>query len=163
MEYICRLAIEEDLIKKFDDDYNETNDINLYKWKELTIERYNKGVTYIYIGLLNNEIISECSCTIDPSYVSNSSGLVGDKIAYLHGFLTKDKYQGMGYFSKLFKFMIEDLKNKGYKKVTLGVLPGDKKNRKIYEKYGFTEYIKTAPDIYPDGKEVDIIYYGKNI
>ena len=35
------------------------------------------------------------------------------------------------YFSKLFKFMIDDLKTRGYRKVTLGVEPNETKNVEI--------------------------------
>ena len=47
-------------------------------------------------------------------------------------FRTIEDYQGKGYFSKLFKYMIDDLKNKGYKRVTLGVEPEETKNKKRY-------------------------------
>ena len=36
-------------------------------------------------------------------------------------------------------------------------------NKAIYAKYGFTDFIKTAPDYYPDGTTIDVEYYGKNI
>ena len=57
--------------------------------------------------------------------------------------------------------MIEDLKSKGYEKVTLGVEPTEEKNKLIYTKYRFTEHIKDAQDSYPDGTITDVEYYGK--
>ncbi len=46
--------------------------------------------------------------------------------------------------------MINDLKSKGYEKVTLGVEPTETKNLKIYKHLGFNEYIKFAQEAYPD-------------
>ena len=57
--------------------------------------------------------------------------------------------------------MIKDLKNRGYTKVTLGVEPEEEKNKAIYTKYGFTEHIKNAQEIYPDGTIIEVEYYGK--
>ena len=59
--------------------------------------------------------------------------------------------------------MIEDLKSKGYKRATLGVEPEEEKNKAIYFKYGFNKYIKNAKEYYPDGKEVEVEYYGKDL
>ena len=33
----------------------------------------------------------------------------------------------------------------------------------IYNKYGFTEHIKDAQEVYPDGTTIDVEYYGKKI
>ena len=60
-------------------------------------------------------------------------------------------------------FMLEDLKNRGYEKVTLGVEPEEVKNKQIYAHYGFTEHIKNGVEVYPDGTEIDVEYYGKQI
>ena len=160
--YICKIASLDDIIKIYDEEIDESKD-KLTKWKDMTIERVKNGSTIIYIGLLDNNIISQCSATIDPSLVDNSDGLVDDKTAYLHAFNTKEEYQNKGYFSKLFRFMIDDLKNRGYKKVTLGVDKNNKKNKDIYTKYGFTEHIKDVHEEYYDGTTADIEYYGKEI
>ena len=73
------------------------------------------------------------------------------------------EYQGQGYFSKLFKYMIEDLKRKGYKRVTLGVETTEIKNKQIYNKYGFNNYIKADKETYPDGHEIEVEYYSKQL
>ncbi len=57
--------------------------------------------------------------------------------------------------------MINDLKQKGFIKATLGVEPADKKNKEIYAHYGFTEYIKSGKEFYPDGTAIDVEYYEK--
>ncbi len=114
-----------------------------------------------YYGLLDGKIICECTAALSPSIVLNSENLVDEKTAYLTAFRTISEYQGQGYFSKLFKFMIEDLKNRGYERVTLGVEPKEKKNKEIYFKYGFNEHIRNSKEVYPDGTEIDVEYYRK--
>ena len=59
--------------------------------------------------------------------------------------------------------MINDLKEKCYERVTLGVEPNEIKNKVIYKKYGFTAYIKTANCTYPDGTIIEVEYYGKKL
>ncbi|MBR2603462.1 MAG: GNAT family N-acetyltransferase [Bacilli bacterium] len=162
--YICKIASIEDIIKMYDEEiYNCSNKEKMIEWKNMTIERVKNGFTIIYIGLLDDLIISECSVTLNPTLVNNSENLVNDKTAYLHAFNTKEEYQNKGYFSKLFRFMIDDLKNRGYKKVTLGVDKKNKKNKDIYTKYGFKEHIKDVHEEYYDGTTADIEYYGKEI
>lgn len=39
------------------------------------------------------------------------------------------------------KFMLNDLKQRGIVRVTLGVEPAEETNKKIYAHYGFNEYI----------------------
>ena len=161
--YICKVAKLEDIIKKFDYEISHATDDkdNWLIWKEKAIERFNKGLSITYIGIIEKEIICECTAVIDRSIVQNAEGLIDDKTVYLMAFRTISKYQGQGYFSKLFKYMIEDLKSKGYEKATLGVEPNEEKNKQIYHKYGFIEHIKNGQEIYPDGTKVNVEYYGK--
>ena len=46
------------------------------------------------------------------------------------------------------------------KKVLDEMINGNLKNRG-YTKYGFTEHIKNAQEIYPDGTIIEVEYYGK--
>ena len=163
--YFCKIATLEDIIKKYDYEIEKAKDDknNWIFWKDKAIEKYNKGLSITYMGLLNDEIICECTAAVDPSIVQNSEGLVNDKTAYLFGFRTIETYQGKGYFSKLFKYMIEDLISRGYERVTLGVEPTEEKNKEIYNKYGFTEHIKDGQESYPDGTTFEVEYYGKKL
>ena len=98
---------------------------------------------------------------LHPKVVQNSAGLVDGHTVYLSAFRTIDRFQGKGYFSKLFHFMIDDLRRKGFTKATLGVEPAEEKNKDIYTHYGFTEFIKTGKEYYPDGTVINVEYYGK--
>ena len=163
--YVCKIATIEEMNTKWDYEIdNATSDKdNWIIWKRENIERFQKGLIIPYYGFLNGKIICECTAALNPSIVQNSDNLVDEKTAYLTAFRTIKEYEGKGYFSKLFKFMIQDLKNRGYEKATLGVEPDETKNKTIYFNYGFNKHIKDSKEVYPDGTEIDVEYYGKNL
>ena len=163
--YICKIATLDEMNEKWDYEITKNADDreNWTLWKKENIERYKKEYIIPYYGILDGKIICECTAAINSSVVQNSSDLIDDKTAYLTAFRTVDDYQNQGYFSKLFKFMIEDLKEKGYERVTLGVEPEEERNKAIYTKYGFIEHIKDGKESYPDGTLIDVEYYGRKI
>lgn len=164
IEFVCKIANENEMNKKWDYEIeNASNKDNWIIWKDENLERFRNGEIIPYYGFLNGECICEATAMITPSIVQNSDGLVGEGIVYLSAFRTNKEYQGKGYFSKLFKYMINDLKTKGYSKVTLGVEPEEIKNKEIYSHYGFNEHIKNSKEIYPDGTEIEVEYYGKSL
>lgn len=59
--------------------------------------------------------------------------------------------------------MENDLKEKGYKTLTLGVEPSKVRNIQIYFKWGFTKYIKTDYEYYPNGEKAIVNYYKKDV
>ncbi len=163
--YFCKVASFEELNERWDDEIeNHTHDRrNWMIWKQRFLENYRNGSILPYYGILDGTIICEATATLTPQIVQNSEGLVGDHVVYLSAFRTIEEYQGKGYFSKLMKFMLDDLKRKGVVRVTLGVEPADKTNQKMYTHFGFTEYIKSAVESYPDGTVIDVDYYGKDL
>ena len=163
MSYICKIATKEEVLKQFDYEISiHKGDNNWVEWKE---ERRNTpdGNIITYFGILDGNTICEASAAITKDYVQNSDGLVDDKTAYLFAFRTKKDYRKQGYFSKLFKYMINDLKSRGYTKVTVGVEPDELDNKAIYFHYGFNEYIKNDYEIEPDGTKVMVEYFSKKI
>ena len=136
---------------------------NWKTWKAEAIERVRNGQSIAYYSILNGKIICETTAMLDKEIVQNSDGLVDEKTAYLCAFRTIKKYQGKGYLSKLFRFMINDLKSKGYEKVTLGVEPTETENLEIYQHLGFNEFIKSAKEAYPDRTVIDVDYYGMKL
>ena len=163
--FICKIASLQEMNTKWDCLIAQSvkGKENWIVWKKKSIENYKQSYTIPYYGILEGNIICEATAMINPEVVQNSTGLVDSHTVYLSAFRTISEYQGKGYFSKLFQFMIEDLRNKGFTKATLGVEPDDKKNKEIYAHYGFTEYIKSAKEYYPDGTVIDVEYYGKTI
>ncbi len=164
-DYVCKIANIDEMNKKWDYEIeNAKEDKNNYIiWKNEHILRFKNGYIIPYYGILDGRIICECTATINKTFVQNSESLIDDTTAYLSAFRTIKDYQGKGYFSKLFSYMINDLKKRGYKKVTLGVEPNELKNKAIYTKYGFTTYIKTEKEYYPDGTTIDVEYYSKDL
>lgn len=163
--FICKIASPQEMNVKWDYEIAQRgkDKENWIDWKKRSIENYERGYTIPYYGILEGVIICEATAMIHPKVVQNSTGLVGGHIVYLSAFRTIVKFQGKGYFSKLFHFMIDDLRHKGFTKATLGVEPDEEKNKEIYTHYGFTEYIKSGKEYYPDGTVIDVEYYGKTL
>lgn len=164
-QFICKIASLQEMNTKWESliAHSLKDKENWIVWKQKSIENYKQGYTIPYYGILEGNIICEATAMINSEVVQNSTGLVDSHTVYLSAFRTISEFQGKGYFSKLFQFMIEDLRNKGFTKATLGVEPDDKKNKEIYTHYGFTEYIKSGKEYFPDGTEIDVEYYGKTI
>lgn len=162
---ICKVpGLEEMNIKwNYEIEHSDVDKNNWIIWKKENIKKFESGDIIPYYGILNGSIICEATANLNPKIVQNSDGLVGDGTVYLSAFRTIPEYQGRGYFSILFRYMINDLKEKGYTKLTLGVEPCEVKNRQIYNHYGFTEYIKSATEMYPDGTVINVDYFMKNI
>ena len=163
--YLCKIASFEEMNRKWDYEieYNIHDRSKWIIWKQNALENFKKGNSLPYYGILDGNSICEATAALNPEAVQNSEGLVGDKVVYLSAFRTIKEYQGKGYFSKLMKFMLDDLKHKGIVRVTLGVEPAEETNRKIYARYGFNEYIKSATETYPDGTIIEVDYYGKTL
>lgn len=161
--YICKIATLDEMNHKWDYEIeNATDDKNNWIiWKKANIDRFKKNLIIPYYGLLDGKIICECTAVLSPLVIQNPEDLVDDKKVYLMSFRTIQEYQGQGYFSELFKYMIDDLKKRGYEKATVGVEPEELKNKEIYFKYGFNKHIKDSKEVYPDGTEIDVEYYEK--
>lgn len=165
VHFICKIASAQEMNEKWDSEIERhvQDRSNWVIWKQKNIENRKHGNIIPYYGILDGTIICEATAMLNPKIVQNSAGLVDRHTVYLSAFRTIDEYQGRGYFSKLFQFMIHDLQQKGYSKVTLGVEPADEKDKKIYAHYGFTEYIKSDKEYYPDGTAIDVEYYRKTL
>jgi len=164
-EYVCKIATVDDMNIKWDYEIEHATDDkeNWIIWKESSIKNMRNGSSIAYYGVLNDKIICEGTAMINPEIIQNSNNLIDSHTVYLNAFRTIEEYQGKGYFSRLFKFMINDLKAKGYTRVTIGVEPNEIKNMLIYFNYGFDEYIKTGVEVYPDGTKINVNYYAKVI
>ena len=163
--YLCKIASFEEMNRKWDYEieHNINDARNWIIWKSHFLENFKNDYIIPYYGILDGNIICEATAMLNSEAVQNSEGLVGNGVVYLSAFRTIEEYQGKGYFSKLMKFMLNDLKRRGIVRVTLGVEPAEETNKKIYAHYGFNEYIKSATEIYPDGTVIDVDYYGKNL
>ena len=163
--YLCKIASLEEMNRKWDYEieHNINDARNWIIWKSHFLENFKNDYIIPYYGILDGNIICEATAMLNSEVVQNSEGLVGNGVVYLSAFRTIEEYQGKGYFSKLMKFMLNDLKQRGIVRVTLGVEPAEETNKKIYAHYGFNEYIKSATEVYPDGTVIDVDNNGKNL
>lgn len=162
--YKCVIASEEMINKKWNQEIEKHEDKELWeKFKESSLRNIENRI--VYMGILNGEIITECTAIISSNDLDmqNKENLIGDKKAYLTAFRTNKEYEGKGYFSKLYKFMEKDLKERGFTSLTLGVEPCEVRNIQIYFKWGFDKYIKTCYEYYPNGEKALVNYYEKTI
>lgn len=162
-EYICKIAEIDEMETKWNYEIKKNKNENWEIWKKQYIQQTINGQSVTYYGILNKSIICEATAVFDETIVQNSDKLVNKKTAYLCAFRTVEKYQGKGYFSKLFGFMIDHLKSRGYEKVTLGVEPSETENLNIYQHLGFNKLIKSSQESYPDGTVIDVEYYGMEL
>ena len=173
-EYVCKIATLDEIIERFDYliDIHPNNPMWINA-KNITIDGYNSGSKIVYIGVLNGKIISEATVYVKEEAfigdIQNTENLLSDERAYLCGFRTNKEYENQGYFSKLYKFIEHDLKQKGYKELSLGVEPKEVRNVNIYKHLGFTNLIKSVIEYqpvnydYPLAMESVVDFYYKNI
>lgn len=164
--FTCKIAPPLDIEKRWNTLIKSHSDNpNWLIWKNNTITNNKNNYRIIYYGYLDGIIISEATAIISPldTAILNGEKLISKDMAYLTGFRTDSKHQNKGYFSKLYKYMEKDLKSRGFTKLSLGVEPQKVKNIQIYFKYGFTNYIKTATETYPNGETITVNYYYKEI
>lgn len=171
--FICRVANREELLKRWD--YLIVIHPGNNKWvkfRENALKHYDEKNTISYLGFLNDEIICEATAYIKESAfigdISEPSGLLSDNMAYLAAFRTNKEFEGKGYFSKLYNFVENDLKQKGYTELSLGVGPEEVRNMEIYFHLGFRNYIKTVIEFETteddsSKKEEVILFYKKLI
>lgn len=171
--FICRVANREELLKRWD--YLIENHPGNNKWikfKENALKHYDEKSTISYLGFLNDEIICEATAYIKESAfigdISEPSGLLSENMVYLAAFRTNKEFEGKGYFSKLYNFVENDLKQKGYTELSLGVGPEEVRNMEIYFHLGFRNYIKTVIEFETteddsSKKEEVILFYKKLI
>lgn len=163
MGYICKIANIDEIIQRWDDLIIQNPDNESWKvWKQQTIEAFNNQTQIVYYGILDNKIISEATAVISV-VDENKNQLVNNKMAYLMAFRTDSQYQNQGYFSKLYRYMENDLKKRHFSHLTIGVEPTEIKNKQIYNKWGFNTLIKTATETYPNGETIEVEYYLKQL
>ena len=163
--YICKIASLDEMERKWEYEIGRhtSGKENWIIWREAALQNRRDGKTIPYYGILDGNIICEATAVIHPGAVEHSQGLIDDHTAYLEAFRTNEPFRGQGYFSELFAFMLNDLRHRGYRRATVGVESEDMKNKAIYTHYGFTEYVKTETETYPDGSIIHVEYYAKDI
>lgn len=164
MEYNCIVADKNLITKKFDLEIKKHHNFKMWKeFKQIALDNLNTRI--VYMGILDDKIITEATAIISDKdlNIQNKEDLISKNTAYLTAFRTNKKYEGKGYFSKLYKFLESDLKKIGFKYLTLGVEPNEIRNKQIYFHFGFTKYLKSSYETYPNGQKILVNYYKKEI
>lgn len=148
-KYICKIADRDELIKrwKYLIEIHPVNNI-WEKFRNNALNNFDNDNTISYIGILNGEIICELTAYIKEEAfiddIDDYDDLLSEDRCYLAAFRTNKEYEGQGYFSLLFDYVVEDLKSRGYSEISLGVGPHEVRNMEIYFHLGFRDYIKST-------------------
>lgn len=147
--YVCKVADRDELIKrwKYLVEIHPVNNI-WEKFRDNALNNFDNDNTISYVGILNDEIICELTAYVKEEAfiddIDDYDDLLSEERCYLAAFRTNKEYQGNGYFSLLFDYVVEDLKSRGYKELSLGVSPEEVRNMEIYFHLGFRDYIKST-------------------
>ena len=168
--YICKIADLNEMNTKWDYEISiHPGDISWSLYKTKFIESAKKGNRVSYYGILNDKIICEATAIFNKEDVQGLDEIFDGKTAYLCAFRTNKEEENKGYFSKLYRYMEQDLKSKGFNRLVLGVEPAEVRNIQIYFKMGFINYLKSDYEEYAkrtaDGENEKVLvnYYYKNI
>ncbi len=157
--YVCRIAAPEEMEQKWNYEISiHPEKGNWIVWKDEAIEGFRSGRSVPYYGILDGTVICEATAVLNPGFTG-----LAERAVELCAFRTIKAFRGKGYFSALMEFMLEDLKRKGYTKAVVGVEPEETLNREIYRHWGFTEYIGSDTETYPDGTVIQVDFFGKTL
>ena len=167
----CKVATIQEMEQKWNYEIqNHPNDNRWIIWKETAINNAKNGNRVCFHALLDGEIIAECTAIVSKEDTGlENKEFVDDTSFYLEAFRVVKKYEGQGYFSKLYRFMEEFLIKRGAKRLILGVEPTETRNMQIYIHYGFTNFLCTKKETYPprtegeSPEEITVNYYSKEI
>ena len=109
---------------------------------------YNAGFFYDHIASGNaifwtvddkGELIGELYAFLN---LDDRDFADGKDRAYLCAFRIRKQYRGQGLGTALMKAALEDMRNRGFKTVTIGVNKDEPENIRLYERLGFSERVK---------------------
>ena len=162
--YVCKIASLEEMDRKWAYEIRQhPKNENWIIWKQEAIRNAQAGKSIPYYGVLDGTVICEATAVICPDAVQNSAGMMDEHTVYLCAFRTVKPFRGNGYFSKLLRFLLNDLKQKGFTNAVLGVEPKDEANKEMYRHWGFTEHIQSGTERFPDGTVIDVEYYVRQL
>ena len=132
--FICKVATRDEILKRFDYEIsiNSSEKENWLVWKQEFMNMPEwKRISYFWF--LDGDIICEATAALSSDACQNMEDLIDGKVAYLFAFRTNKEFRWQWYFSKLFKFMIDDLKSRWYKQVILWVEPAEIENKNTHK------------------------------
>ena len=157
LNYVCKIPSVSEMEQRWDYEISlHSKKENWIVWKAEAIDHFRNGDSIPYYGILDGMIICEATAALHPDFdVANAVELCA--------FRTIKEYRGKGYFSELMKYMLKDLKQRGYTRAIVGVEPSEVVNKEIYDHWGFKDYISSDTETYPDGTVIQVDFYGKSL
>ena len=80
---------------------------------------------------------------------------------YIYAVATAPEHRGRGYFSRLMAYMLYDLRERGFTRAVVGVEPQETRNRAMYHHWGFTEPAGETTEAYPDGTQIQVLFFAR--
>ncbi len=160
--YVCKIPTIEEIRRKWDYEIeHNVNKENWIVWKQEAIDHYLSGQSIAYYGFLDENTICEATAVLCPVFPPEYK--MKERTVELCAFRTIKEYRGKGYFSELMDYIQHDLKKRGYRQAIVGVEPKETLNKSIYRHWGFTEYMYTGTETYPDGTIIEVEFFGKRL
>jgi GNAT superfamily N-acetyltransferase len=117
---------------------NETSEEDRIIFEQANLEYFRKALgdnTFIaWLAIDNEEIIATSGLSF--SVVPPFPNVLDGKVAYIMNMYTFPMYRNRGIGAELFKKIVDEAKQLGYKKITLNA---SDMGRPLYEKYGFKD------------------------
>ena len=153
----CRIPTEAEMVRRWDDEIARQEDKgNWLIWRERAFHRFRAGSALPYYGFLDGVPVCEATANLQPDRRFTAPGTVE-----LFAFRTVPEHRGRGYFSRLMAYMLYDLRERGFTRAVVGVEPQETRNRAMYHHWGFTEPAGETTEAYPDGTQIQVLFFAR--
>ena len=129
-------------------DYKKCNNIWNMKKCEFTEKFYKEiedGNRVVFIYKINDEFVGEIAYVLD---MKDSDYTITNKRIYISRLIVKKEYRNKGIGGILVDFILEKVKEMGYKEATIGVDKDNMSALHLYKKKGFTNVLFEGKDEY---------------
>ena len=153
-----RKATLEDLERIWDYNISENSGDDRYlRWKEQFISRNQNAQAATFVTVMDGEPIGEV--TLEYFQSGSRTALAdGENTGYVGALRIREEFEGLGYVSKMMRFMEAYSKNIGFTSLTIGVEAAETRNLGIYLHWGYDEFVMSEVE---DG--VLILFYKKKL
>lgn len=147
MDYVIEKLRPEDYYK-CNNIWDMAKQTNTEKW----LEEIKNGSRVVFVYKRDGEFIGEGAIVFengDPDYT------ICNQRIYLSRLIVKKEYRNQGIGSAIINYLVEYVKELGYKEFSVGVDVNNTGARKLYDRHGFTQVIFDGEDEY--GKFVKLL------
>lgn len=131
---LIRKATADEMLKLWGYDENTASPTAEFFYRNIS-----SGNAVFWTADIDGELIGELYAFLN---LDDKDFADGKDIAYLCAFRIKKEYRRKGLGSRMMESAFEDLKEKGFKRVTIGVNSDEPLNIKLYTRLGFREKVK---------------------